>query len=268
MRKLIFSMLFMSALANARSTEIIAHRGGTDGAAPENSIEAFTYAWQNGAKYVEGDFWLTKSGEMVCVHGRNELKALSEFDRDIPDISAKDLGRINLAKCGRWGDKFAFVKLPTMDEVFASLPNDGVLVFEIKNYGEGYAETVETARAKAGIGKERLVIIAFNAEYLKDACQKVDASAAYWLYVLESKGGKLSPDAETAIKKCAEIGADGVNLGNTELLTKEYVDAVHAAGLKVAVWTVNDIEEAKRLKSIGVDFITTDRFADLKRELR
>ena len=57
-------------------------------------------------------------------------------------------------------------------------------------------------------------------------------------------------------------------MGNTELLTKEYVDAVHAAGLKVAVWTVNDIEEAKRLKSIGVDFITTDRFADLKRELR
>ena len=205
---------------------------------------------------------------MLCVHGRKELKALSGADVEIPDISAKGLKDINLAKCGRWGGKFAFVKLPTMDEVFAAVPAGGVVVFEIKNYGEGYAEKVEAARKKAGLGKDRLVLIAFNADYLKDAYKKVGASAAYWLYYMRSKDGKLSPDAETAIKKCREIGADGVNLGNTKLLAKEYVDAVHAAGLKVAVWTVNDIEEAKRLKSIGVDFITTDRFVDMDRELR
>lgn len=41
-------------------------------------------------------------------------------------------------------------------------------------------------------------------------------------------------------------------------LTKEDVDMLHQAGLKVNCWTVNDPERAAELESWGVDFITTD----------
>ena len=42
------------------------------------------------------------------------------------------------------------------------------------------------------------------------------------------------------------------------IVTKEAVDAMHAAGLKVNVWTVDNVEDFERVKAMGVDFITTN----------
>ena len=42
------------------------------------------------------------------------------------------------------------------------------------------------------------------------------------------------------------------------IITKEAVDAMHAAGLKVNVWTVDRVEDFERVKAMGVDFITTN----------
>ena len=42
------------------------------------------------------------------------------------------------------------------------------------------------------------------------------------------------------------------------IVTKEAVDAMHAAGLKVNVWTVDHVEDFERVKAMGVDFITTN----------
>ena len=39
---------------------------------------------------------------------------------------------------------------------------------------------------------------------------------------------------------------------------QEAVDAMHAAGLKVNVWTVDRVEDFERVKAMGVDFITTN----------
>ena len=41
-------------------------------------------------------------------------------------------------------------------------------------------------------------------------------------------------------------------------LDKATVDAVHACGLEVNVWTVDDTENAARCVDLGVDYITTD----------
>ena len=42
------------------------------------------------------------------------------------------------------------------------------------------------------------------------------------------------------------------------IVTKDAVDAMHAAGLKVNVWTVDRVEDFERVKAMGVDFITTN----------
>jgi glycerophosphoryl diester phosphodiesterase len=43
-----------------------------------------------------------------------------------------------------------------------------------------------------------------------------------------------------------------------ELVTKEWVDQVHARGQEMYVWTVNDPEVAKRLANWGVDTLISD----------
>ena len=42
------------------------------------------------------------------------------------------------------------------------------------------------------------------------------------------------------------------------IVTKEAVDRMHNAGLKVNVWTVDRVEDFDRVKAAGVDFITTN----------
>ncbi len=62
-----------AAAVSAYGADIVAHRGENT-QAPENSIPAFKAAFANGGSIIEGDFYLTESGEMVCIHGAGELK--------------------------------------------------------------------------------------------------------------------------------------------------------------------------------------------------
>ena len=45
---------------------------------------------------------------------------------------------------------------------------------------------------------------------------------------------------------------------NYKALTKEIIDELHAEGIKINCWTVDEKEDAERLADWGVDFITTN----------
>ncbi|MFV0442254.1 MAG: glycerophosphodiester phosphodiesterase family protein, partial [Planctomycetaceae bacterium] len=64
-----------------------------------------------------------------------------------------------------------------------------------------------------------------------------------------------------------EIKAQGVNVSYKGPIDQTFVDAVHNAGLKLYVWTVDDLDVARRLTQLGVDGITTNKGAWLQQEL-
>jgi glycerophosphoryl diester phosphodiesterase len=74
-----------------------------------------------------------------------------------------------------------------------------------------------------------------------------------------------SPDCgefwRTAIGLAKSIGAAGLDVEYRNVTGADEVRLVHEAGLQLAVWTVNDEDEAKRLTALGVDAITSDRAA-------
>lgn len=41
-------------------------------------------------------------------------------------------------------------------------------------------------------------------------------------------------------------------------ITKEVAEELHRNGIKINVWTVDSLEDAKKMVEIGVDYITTD----------
>jgi len=43
------------------------------------------------------------------------------------------------------------------------------------------------------------------------------------------------------------------------LVTPRFLDAAHARGVRVEVWTINDPAKMRRLLNLGVDIIMTDR---------
>ena len=44
-----------------------------------------------------------------------------------------------------------------------------------------------------------------------------------------------------------------------KIVSKRFVDFVHSRGLKIMIWTINDIKTFKYLIDLGVDGIITDK---------
>ncbi|MDB5044707.1 MAG: glycerophosphodiester phosphodiesterase, partial [Deinococcus sp.] len=58
-----------------------------------------------------------------------------------------------------------------------------------------------------------------------------------------------------------------VRAGGIEVVTASFVVQMHARGIAVHVWTINDAAEMRRLLRLGIDGIDTDRPDLLKRVL-
>ena len=61
---LIMVLLFSDGL---QGQLIVAHRGASHDA-PENTLAAFRLAWEKDADAIEGDFYLTRDQQIVCLH--------------------------------------------------------------------------------------------------------------------------------------------------------------------------------------------------------
>ncbi len=98
--------------------QVIAHRGASFNA-PENTLAAFRLAWQQGADGIEGDFYLTDDGEIVCLHdsdtGRTGDRKLSVGQSTLEQLRTVDVG---ISK----GEKFRGERIPTLAEVLAVVP--------------------------------------------------------------------------------------------------------------------------------------------------
>jgi glycerophosphoryl diester phosphodiesterase len=73
------------------------------------------------------------------------------------------------------------------------------------------------------------------------------------------KRGLLIEDdiQELAIEQALAFGCCRIGWMN-HLATDTLIQATQAAGLKVSVWTVNDVERAKHLQTCGIDGLITD----------
>ena len=52
--------------------------------------------------------------------------------------------------------------------------------------------------------------------------------------------------------------------GNMEVIDQSFASAVKAAGVELHVWTINDANQARIFKSLGVRSVTTDRPAFIR----
>ncbi len=109
---------------------VVAHRGASHDA-PENTLPAFRLAWEQGADAIEGDFFLTKDGHIVCTHDRmtgrlNPGKVkLQVADSTLAELQALDVGS--------WkGETWRGERMPTLAEVFATVPAGKRILIEVK----------------------------------------------------------------------------------------------------------------------------------------
>ena len=241
------------------SVEIIAHRGASHDA-PENTVAAIKLAWEQKADGSEFDVYLTRDGKVAVIHDKDTKRTAGEPNRVIAQSTLAELRAMDV---GRWkGEKFAGEKVPTLDEMLATVPAGKKAYVEVKCGPEIVPELVRVLKAHE-LKPEQTPVISFNAQVIAAFKKARPDVPAYWLVSLTPPKNKkkefVPPTADELVRKARELKADGLDLSAADVLDEAYAKTIKAAGLKLYVWTVNDLAVARRMVKVGVDGITTDR---------
>lgn len=259
-----FSIMFSAGAFAAQTIYIHAHRGEPH-LAPQNTPESIALAFDLGARMIETDFHITKDGTMVCMHDRPELKRLWGIDKEPKDLSIDEIRTSRLAHPEKFDAKYANCKIPTIDEIFAVIPKDKSFELEIKTYGEGFADKVEAARKKAGLGYENILITSFSPDVIKDFKAKYPQYETLLILSISKKG---KPSAEEIVKKAKYAGASQVAIGNYKKLDRAFIKTIQDAGFKVGLWQVENLNDLAIAAKLGADRVCSNYCAKLHSEYK
>ncbi|MDB6064805.1 MAG: ugpQ [Pedosphaera sp.] len=243
--------------------EIIAHRGASFDA-PENTLASVGIAWQQRADAVEVDVHLTRDGKLVVIHDHNSRKTTGVNRR----VARRTLAELRTLDAGRWkGREWVGEKIPTLDEVLATLPARKRLFIEIKSRANPASELARVL-ARSEHPPAQIVFIGFSLPMMKIIKRAFPEYEVCWIAVLRRHWRtRRWPDAMKLVEKINAAGLDGVDLLANQAITPRLVKRIHEAGLKLYVWTVDSPTVAKRLVEAGVDGITTNRPGWLRAEI-
>lgn len=250
--------------ANSGDVEWIAHRGESADA-PENTMAAFRLAWERKVPTIELDIHQAKDGSLIVIHDADTERVTGK-KLVVKESTLEELRELD---AGRWkGAEWAGEKLPVLAEVLETIPEGSRCFVEIKVGPEIVPELVKVIQ-ESGKKPEQLAFISFNAKSLALIKEKLPEIPTYYLSSFrQDKETKVwSPTVEELIAKAKEIKADGLDLSYRGPIDREFVQKAKDAGLEFYVWTVNELDDARRFIEAGVDGITTDKGDWLRREL-
>lgn len=209
--------------------------------APENTLPAIALAVVAGADYIEIDIRPTKDGEHVLLHD-------SRLDRTTDGkgpVKEKNLVELRALRAGAWfGSPYADTKIPTLDEALNAYGNQAHAYLDAKE--------IAPEALLAAIKKHDLLerhVVYQSAEYCKRIRELNPA-------VKTIPGLKSAADLERVLS-VKPYGVDAA----WSLLSKEFIDKCHGAGLKVfsdALGLNESITQYRRAIGWGIDVIQTD----------
>jgi len=241
---------------------LVAHRGESY-IAPENTLAALKLAWDWGAKAAEVDVHMSLDRRIMVIHDPHTGRVASE-QVVVKDTNSADLRKLDV---GSWkGKEYAGEKIPYLEEVLAMVPAGCALLLEVKCGAEALPLIRDVLDAS---GKRSQVLpISFDLDLVSRAKKLMPDLEALQIRSTprDPDTGKSIPYTRELIQRALDAGIDGLNL-ELEMVTPEYADMVHAAGLKLWTWIANDPAVARRQAKLGVERLGTDRRAWMQEQL-
>jgi len=252
---------FLAVLAYAEEPMIVAHRGASRDA-PENTIPAFELAWEQGADAIEGDFRLTRDGHIVCIHNKDTGEVAGR-NLVVKDSTLDALRKLDVG--AHHGEKYRGTVIPTIAEVFSTIPEQKKIYIEVKCGVEIIPALLEEIN-RAGITKEQILVISFKEKVIQELKARAPQYRASWLCSFKKQEtGVMTPSLETVLNTLKLIQADG--LSSNPAVPRPIIEEVARQGYEWHVWTVDDLKTARRTKALGVKSITTNIPAFMKKNL-
>lgn len=233
-------------LENHYGTKMIAHRG-LSGLEAENTAAAFTAAGRHSFFGIETDVHVTRDGQFILIHDDDTLR-VTGVSLPVEGSDFDALRKLRVLDQNGKADR-EDLSLSTLPEYIRICRQSGkTAVLELKNPmpPKKLQEIISCIRGLAYL--ENTIFISFALENLVYVRRALPLQKAQ--YLIEDK----YPDdlMETLKRYRLDLDAEYV------LITKERLNALHAAGIEVNVWTVNTPEDAERLCRMGVDYITSN----------
>lgn len=215
-------------------TTVIGHRGAS-GLEPENTVSALRRAVEIGVDLVEFDVRETADGHLVLMHD-DSVDRTTDGSGLVSDMTLAEIRTLDAGSGER---------VPTYEEALTVLQGSDVGAYiEIKEPGTE-RRMVEAAR-EAGV--------ASSAEFITgdmDVLARVSEMG-------EAVGGNVPEYTDAILERAAELDYRHVGVHHEDV-TAELVDRIHAHGMQVTAWPVNDRETTERVVEAGVDLVNSDR---------
>lgn len=214
-----------------------AHRGDSS-RFTENTLVAIKSALTAGADIVEIDIRLTSDGKVVVLHDETleRIWGVNQNINQTPWVEVKTLGH---------GER----RIPLLTEVLELFANSSAVLLIDMDQPDPAAAAVEIVRNSAAK-------IAWCGDLSgMEIVRSLDQEAVIWL-PWDSR--ELPTAADIAILKPAVINS------HYSYISQPMVDAIHALGCKVAIWTVDDDPTMRWAKALDIDSVTTNQLSMLQ----
>ena len=227
-------------------TKNIAHRGFSSHY-PENTMLAFAQAIKADCNGIEFDVHLTKDGQAVIIHDET-VDRTTNGKGVVKEMTLAQLRALDAGKGER---------IPTLDEYLDFVVKmDIVSNIELKNSIFRYPgiEEIVVGKVRARGLSQRVIFSSFN-HFSVLECKRIAP---------EIRCGFLSDS--WIINAGAYTKKHGIECIHPKYhsLTDEAIAEIHANGIEINTYTVNDLQTMRRLTEFNVAGIITDNPALLK----
>jgi glycerophosphoryl diester phosphodiesterase len=218
---------------------IFAHRGAS-GTEPENTLRSFRKAVTLGARWIELDVQNVRS-RMVVFHD-HRLDRTTDGRGRLADHDPEALRLLNAGSGER---------IPFLGDVLETLGGKACLNIELKgkNTAAGVSEHIERAAQNGSWKKAQFIVSSFHRREL----------AAFKVLQPAVRTGFLYDGRPLFLPRgfVRRLGPYSVHV-RRDRVTVDLVAWCRSRRVRVFAYTVNDREEARRLRSLGVEGIFTD----------
>jgi glycerophosphoryl diester phosphodiesterase len=238
-------MVDTKKLSRYGNTKMVAHMGAK-GLETENTVAAYVASANRSYYGIETDVHITKDKKVIAIHDEN-AKRVSGVDILVEESNFDDLRKIRLFDNN--GNVREDLCMPSLEDYISVCKRYGkIAVLELKNrMADEDVYMIYDIIESMGYN-DSTVYISFSIENLHAIRKKNPTQTVQYLI------GKNVPEDLVDTLKEYKYDLDIY----VEAITKELLDACHAIGALVNVWTVDKVEKAEELVDMGIDFITTN----------
>ena len=241
-------------------TQVFAHRGAS-GYAPENTLEAFSQAMEQGADGIELDVQFTKDKKIVVLHDET-IDRTSDHKGYVRDYTLEELKKMSFHN---HMEKYRGIRIPSLKEVLDLVrPGKMKINIELKTgifWYEGIEEAVTELVEREGFA-DRVIYSSFNHYSIQKIRELAPKAQTAWLF------SDVILDIE---KRAAENQIDALHPAVYHMKMADRMERYLNSGRKIRVWTVNKEKDLRLFMEKKVDAVITnypDKATAIRKEIQ